>query len=416
MNRRESLRSISARTPPSTPSSRCPPERIDSAPRPVSFKRGPGLRESRSEKMKRKRTIVSIGCLLLSGFLLGGPGGCPSTSPQPHLELVGLLKTSPETGGGPGLQDIFPSGSLLYAVFTTAEEDQPGTLRIFDVEDPENPRMIGTVADTAGEAPHDIRMQGGNLYVTSWSHIGGMSYAYFESFDLGDPSHPAPLDAFMIERSELLALAVEGNAAYVGQEYIPRQVSVFDISNPADLRLAASVEVRQEVPVFNIRISGDTAFLANSGIGVSTLDISSPFDPRFLSTFEIPYGSVVDLEVVGRYAFVPWNTGPEKEISELLVLDVNDPTAMTEIRKLELGLGSILSVTHHENLLFIANQRVHEDEILLIDISDPMNPKWIGKSKVPEELDDVQRHLYIRDDLLYVGCVGGIAIYRIVVE
>ncbi|RMD97555.1 MAG: hypothetical protein D6812_15070 [Deltaproteobacteria bacterium] len=377
----------------------------------------PGLRESRSEKMKRNRTIVSIGCLLLSGFLLGGPGGCPSTSPQPYLELVGLLGTFPNELGGPEIQGTALSGKFLYALFPgDSEFDGPGSLKIINIENPEAPYMTNVVVETAGELPKDIRIQNNTLYVTSWSHIDGMSYAYFESFDAGVLENPLSLDAFMIERSEFLALAVEGNAAYVGQEYIPRQVSVFDISNPADIRLAASVEARQELPIFNIRISGDTAFLANSGLGVSTLDISSPFEPRFLSTFEIPYGGVDDLEVVGRYAFVPWDTGPEKEINELLVLDASDPSALEEIGRLALGAGATFSVTHRENLLFIANQRVHEDEILLIDIGDPENPKLIEKVKVPEELADVQGGLHVRDDLLYVGCGGGIAIYRIVVE
>jgi hypothetical protein len=323
---------------------------------------------------------------------LEAKSGCaPSSYPRPVP--IGIYNAP--IGG----MDAVIQGQIVFLV-------EPGGLISIDVSNPSRPQEIG-YRDLVGLVPRGIAIHQNYVYIVSQGETPEISY--FEIFDVSLPDSPQPVGILSLN-AVLVAVAVKDDIAYISDD-ATGDILVIDVSDPTDPTYLRSVDT--ELVVFKIYIHENLAFLANSGLGLSVLDISTPPDPIFLATLNLDEGVVYDVAAKGQYVYIPYDvwTAPN---SQFLVVDASTPAKMEIIDSLEVdpiprGIAvneSVAAITIQESL--------SHGSVLLVDINDPISPQKGGSANVPD--GGPQGPVVIQDNLVYVVSVGGLAIYEIVYE
>lgn len=281
-----------------------------------------------------------------------------------------------------------------------------GRLSSIDVSNPSRPQEIGDT-DIVGLYPMGIAIHQNYIYIVSQGENPETSY--FEIFDVSLPDSPQPVGILSLNAS-LVAVAAKDDIAYISDD-TTGDVLVIDVSDPTDPIYLRSVNT--ELIVFSIFVHENLAFLANSGLGLSVLDITTPSNPVFLSTLNPGNEEVIyDVKAKEQYAYTTYAT--PSPTNQLLVVDASNPEQMEIVNSVEVDTmargvaldGSIIAVTIQETL--------SHGSVLLVDINDPISPQKGGSANVPD--GGPQGPVVIQDNLVYVVSVGGLAIYEIVYE
>jgi hypothetical protein len=211
-----------------------------------------------------------------------------------------------------------------------------GSVHIFDVTNPANPRRAGAYSSGADLAK--VAVTGRHAYVVAkpYSNGGGLHVITFTN-----PASPQRIGGYD-PGGVAYDVALAGNYAYIAQG--PRQTStntiagglqVIDISDPAKLRRAGAYDV--EGSAFGVTVSGSFAYLVGEGIGLHILEVTNPANPRRIGADETidPAEAVA---VSGNYAYVmDWE-------ARLHVLDISDPAQPRRI-----GANTSLTGFYHES-------------------------------------------------------------------
>ncbi len=153
---------------------------------------------------------------------------------------------------------------------------------------------------------------------------------------------------------------------------------------------------------------GDIAYLAEGDSGISILDVSSDggsSEYNFPELSRLPFttGSAHDIKVKGGYAFVAGG------MRGLMVIDVSDPAAPALTKELSLGDPTFVRAQQ----LAISNDTAYiaaMAKIVLVDISDPMNPSIIASGDAADQALAVTP----KDGFLYTAeGLSGLGIYKL---
>lgn len=148
----------------------------------------------------------------------------------------------------------------------------------------------------------------------------------------------------------LLALAPMQSEAASGVHFDP--VATFEASSSA----------------LSVRLSGNTAYLADADIGVHILDVSNPAEPTLLATYDSP-GFATELLLAGNRAYLA--DGDQG----LQILDVSQPADPKVIGTYNPGVFCLdVKVVGNRAYLACADFGLH-----IVDISDPANPVKLGE-------------------------------------
>jgi hypothetical protein len=260
--------------------------------------------------------------------------------------------------GGAG--DIALQGDLAYVVSGTG-------LKILDVSDPTQPVVVGTEAsDISGVAV------AGTLAVVCGFNTAGV-------VDVSDPEAP-----FLVGSVPLLGViasrvAISAPYAYV-VDWHPGELRVIDISNPT-----APVQVSELGACtngFGLEVDGNRAYVSTDCRPLSIIDIGNPAAPSLLGNapgWREGYG----LAVRDNIAYV-------NEYYNLVVFDVSDPTAITQIGSTSSPLGYDLA---------LQGDYLYSPAFRIFDVSNPAAPAQVG---VFERLYDPSAEQAV-GGLLYVG-------------
>lgn len=344
---------------------------------------------------------IGIGLLALLAGLGAGAGCLPDQYPKPVL--IGVWQ--PERGG---IGDFAVQGQTAFLL-------QAERLASIDVSNPTHPQEIGSI-DLLGYSHHDIRIV--DNYVYTASTTGNRQTSYLQIIDVSIPHSPQRVGTLTVENANFLAVGVKENAAYVYDD-TSEDILVIDLSNPVNPAYIGSVPIGFNV--FNIYVHGNLAFLANSGLGVVVLDITTPLDPIFLSRFEIEQGGVRDIAAKGQHAYFPKWAGPGEDFSKFMVLDASNPTQPEQIASIEIGkFHSGASDMGLEGTIVAISMGDSTDYVQLVDISDPASPQQKGSADIPPEFSEAGDHfqgsVVIQNGLIYVSASKGLVIYEIVYE
>ena len=228
--------------------------------------------------------------------------------------------------------DVKARNGLLYAA--TAGRG----LLIFDVGDPQNPRLLGQHFVSAGDASPENFSDIHNIFL---SPDGNVVYAINTSrplmdlrlIDVSDPSLPRELSRFRVDVGsphDINVIELDGRLIAFLNDF-EGGLFILDLTDPVPIQILGSIswEGTASHSGWPFRI-GDRLFYAHNDEGfdqgLTVLDVTDPASPRVVSEFKTRRGiSVHNVEVVEGIAYLSYY------IDGLRVLDLREPANPREI-------------------------------------------------------------------------------------
>jgi len=294
-----------------------------------------------------------------------------------------------------------------YSNWLTPPPRSPGGLRVVDVSDPTNPRLVAR-----SESPEGLRtglISGDYFFAVSNKRIGIVDistptvpsivgqwepsdppiwnaalsgdylYVTLDDYkllvlDISDPVHPREVNSIFINARGRITLA--GDLLITAHRGLYQQaIDIVDISAPSFPRLIGGAHWRSAPS--GLAISGKHLFLADWSAGLTVIDISEPHGPHILGSLEIPVDSSPGcLEIIGDFAYL--KTG-----KCLHIIDISNPLQPALVRDVdtEAAVGDI-AVSGG-----IACMTLQDIGLVTFDVTDPGNPVRLGTAKVSDLSD-----------------------------
>ncbi len=175
----------------------------------------------------------------------------------------------------------------------------------------------------------------------------------------------------------IMAVAVQGPYAYVGQE---ASLLILDISDPA--RPAPVGRALLPYAVRHVRIVGGYVYLVAGG-ALWIVDAHTPSAPRVVGNLALPDGAVVWTAAAGDRLYVTWQSGGLfNGQGGLWILDIRDPAAPREIaryREPDLAARHVVLVGRYAYVESVPPFGDDQKKVVILDVGDPANPRKVGE-------------------------------------
>lgn len=274
-------------------------------------------------------------------------------------------------------------GSVIYSVkvsgnYAYIAAGNPGLI-IIDISDPAKPVEAGSFDTSWADG---LALVGNDLYLTD--QVDGLYV-----LDISNPKKPAQKGLVPVE---LFGQTVPGErslTAESGQVFIANYnqgLLVIDASGPA---IAARFDTPLPGAVMDVLVENNIAHVIADTLGLYTLDVSNPAQPRQLSfdISRIQHGMRTPRGVArqGNFVYVvDINNG-------FSVYDVSDPSLLIELSRVEKPQG-MTDVAVAGNYAYVTVQEHEKREnrgMLVFDISNPSKPKQVGFVKTEYSLQAI---------------------------
>ena len=245
------------------------------------------------------------------------------------------------------LADIEIAGSYAYVTDYGWNEDpdRDGGLRIIDVSDPADVRLVGQV-DASGGYSQSV-VSGAHAFVVGG---GGMRV-----YDVSAPTSPALVGTLGLG-SWTTGIAVSGSIACVSDATLGFQI--VDISNPSIPARLGGIEAL--APAGGVALDGNIAYVMGRDHLV-TVDVTDPAAPVVADSI----GVCGAFAISGSFACVAdvWGS--------FVVIDISNPRALAVAARIP---GRFRGVAIAGSLAYVTN----DYGLVLIDISTPAAPEVVG--------------------------------------
>ncbi len=192
-----------------------------------------------------------------------------------------LSKVTSTIGGYNSVHNLFVAGDYLYEA-----DSRTSTVKVFDVADPMNPAFVRDIVTTDPRV-HDVTVVNDRLYTSGLggqtdiydvSNIGTMAPTLEGSVNSGSSSHSNWVTS-------------DGSLLISARETSNGDVRIFDISDPGNASLLSTIDstflgIQAFSPHNPVLFSDDLLFVSWYQAGVQALDISDPFNPTFVGSFD----------------------------------------------------------------------------------------------------------------------------------
>ena len=203
-------------------------------------------------------------CVAVSGSLAYvGDGGWPAavrvvdvTEPD-HPRIIGSSPTSVVP------VSLACAGDYVYAAECNLHDPLHSLIEVFNVADPGNPQLVGSLEFPGLEQVNCLRLSGDYAYVGAW-------HGFFV-IDVHDPLHPAFV-AHLDDVPWCCGIDVSGTYAFVADGGANRFLSI-DITDPCNPQVAGSLAL--DVQPWVLSVAGHYAYTA--GVELRVIDIADPF-------------------------------------------------------------------------------------------------------------------------------------------
>jgi len=284
----------------------------------------------------------------------------------------------------PGISnEVCVSGSFAYVTSNKG-------LWIIDVSNPDFPREVGHCCTTT--PVYDISLSGSYAYTTT-------RYPGLVVFDISDPSNPGIAASLNLPfLSHHYGLDISSHYCYVANGYYG--LKVVDISNPLLPYVAGQCSLSR---AYDVEVSGSYAYVVSQAF-FKVIDITDPSNPYVVGmkgSTQFP----ADIYVSGMYAFMVDSLCASSCSSGFYIYDISDPTNPWFVsNRLEPSSGLSISGLY----AYLSNI----DALLMVfDVSQPNNPTFTGlyKSWGP---DFFFHGVYAVGTNAYVSTDCGLQIYQ----
>jgi len=215
---------------------------------------------------------------------------------------------------------------------------------VISVQDPQSPtlaaplRLNGITATGTDAEGYHITYFDKHAYVSTRYIIGAQPELHI--IDVSDPTHPFELGSVntdttinaMALRARLVNKSIR-TYLYAATTYDTRELAVYDVTDPAHVSLAQSVDLPGTQDGDSLAIQGGTLYLGRAsntaGPELYAFDISSSTaTPRIIGSAEVASKDITALIPMGNLLFVgATNDGASNRMLE--VWDISNPAHMT---------------------------------------------------------------------------------------
>jgi hypothetical protein len=253
-----------------------------------------------------------------------------------------------------------------YAYLTYGDPDCP--LAIIDISGPEAPQTVSIYYP-----PEDLvnfALANDRIYLADGLH--GLRV-----LDITSPAEPVE-DYVYSRYGHDLDVAVDGDLAYVREDYKLKIIDVADAQNPVEV---GYYEAAWQ-PV-DMKLVGNTAFLVrNNNDCLYAIDITDPQEPRCLDKYRVEsIYTHYRMIAIGNYAYVVENNG-------LRIVDISDPSDMQSVGYYSLRAGDTRLEVYGDKL-FVQGSDV-PNYLIVLDISDPAHPHELLRQYIGSDLWDMK--------------------------
>jgi len=245
-------------------------------------------------------------------------------------------------------------GGLTLAndhAYVTSAPYYNGTLEILDLADPDNPVLVGAVADTLGR-PSCVAVAGEMAYV-------GDTWGALWTVDVADPTDPVRMGVVTLPGA---VLDVEVSDSYAFVACSEAGVQVVDVTDPANPQVV--ILISSYGLAGGVAVAGNNLFIADDAIGVHQWDITDPRAPILAATMPVP-GVPRGITVEGQLAYVPDATG------RLWILDLESRSIVGDGRV----PGQLRNVTLADGVAYVTG---FSTGVQVVDVMDPTAPRHVG--------------------------------------
>lgn len=258
---------------------------------------------------------------------------------------------------------IARDGSLLYVNAST-------DIAVVDITDVTQPTIVARVDHPSGLGTCERMIVDSGVLYGAWSGYGVVV------FDVSDPSNATQIDQVELIWGGRDALLID-DVLYVTS--MQTGLLTYDTSDPSELTLIRSVGTSSAFT--EMSLDGSTLAVAGYGEGVVRVDISDPSQPARTSSFQpTPFTLRVAQSGGVTYAI-------EGKLVSVMDLrqDLGDPV-VTDLNFAGIITNGLHEFAVHESIMYVVDA---EDGLVLIDVSDPLDPFVRARVETPSRLLDL---------------------------
>ncbi|MBN1424502.1 T9SS type A sorting domain-containing protein [Candidatus Fermentibacteria bacterium] len=217
----------------------------------------------------------------------------------------------------------------------------------------------------------------------------GAKAAGLLAYDVSDPSNPVFLDGWSDPSFAASQIDIEGTLAFVtdGFHHDTGGMWIFDISDPADLKLEGHIPTPHEAR--GVVVDGTIAFVGSGFGGLRAIDVTDPSNPvqvGSLSTNNAHWVATRDgLVFVGD-----WYAG-------LRIVDATNPSALSTISTITTGFVAY-DVEVVDTHAYVTDKT---EGLVIFDVSAPATPSLVGSFNPPGM--DLTVSVEVEDEIAYVS-------------
>lgn len=164
------------------------------------------------------------------------------------------------------------------------------------------------------------------------------------------------------------AVASDGTYAYIGDE--DGYFYVVDTIDPENMQIVGSVDTGN-AEFYDIKIKGNYAYLAGWAVGIISVNITDPTDPKFLD--DASAGYACDLAIKNDIIFVAGSR------LGLYVYNISNPFSLGYIDKYTYTDCSFKGIVLKGNLAYIAD---YNHGIVILNVTDPENIEKLSEAAI----------------------------------
>jgi len=244
--------------------------------------------------------------------------------------------------------------------------DGMGGVHVIDISNPGDPHIVGSCPVFGS-----VEMI---ALANSYVYVGNAQGNTFYVINVANPTNPHIVGSCNLEGFSPHSIALKGNYAFV--ECYWGGVRVIDISIPTNPQLVGLCPTPENLRY--IALKDNYAFVY--GHETHVVNISNPTNPYYMGTWDSQYSG--SLKFSGPYAFVIRSFGLQSGLNVLNIINLINPNPIGYCPFGGGGAFDIVSNYAYVNILL--------SELLVIDISDPTKPNIINSGDFNKECWDLK--------------------------
>jgi len=194
---------------------------------------------------------------------------------------------------------VLPYGVVLGGSFAFVADNLFG-LVVINVDNSSKPHIVSGCATY--QDPEGVDKNGNYVFLAGWSPVKDSRGGYLESFNVGNPTNPQPLDTIPLTYWGR-GCSVSGSHVYVATMYGQfGTLDIVDVSDPTSVTLVKVVNTTGAAT--DVVVDGNYAYVVGPEIKLRVYDVSTPWAPKFVAHHQNSLFRPEGVAVAGNFVYV----------------------------------------------------------------------------------------------------------------